>query len=262
VVTALRLANPQQGAVLVFTLATAVFLLPWAVLAVPIASSAFPVLSAASAEADRTTYDDTVLASCRAVLIGTLLAAGVLIGIASPASRVLLAAAPGSADGPAHLAAAIRALAVGLVGYGILAVTSRALFADARARAAGAATVTGWLVVLIADVVLTQLWPGSPRATLLGVGNTVGMTVAGGLLLGCLRVRVGALSRTSSAGLAAALAAAVVGLVAARPLSGDGTAEAVGAVLVAGALAAVAGIAVLMALARDDLRSVVQVLRR
>jgi putative peptidoglycan lipid II flippase len=262
VAVALRLANPQQGAVLVFTLATAVFLLPWAVLAVPIASSAFPVLSAAAAEGDRAHYGQTVLASCRAVLIGTLLAAGVLIGIASPASRVLLAAAPGAASGPAHLAAAIRALAVGLIGYGVLAVASRALFADARARAAGAATVTGWLVVLIADVVLIQLWPDSPRATLLGVGNTIGMTVAGGLLLACLRVRAGAMARTSSAGALAAAAAAVVGLLVARMLSGGGTAQAVGGVVAAGCLATAAGVAVLMVVARGDVRSVLQVLRR
>jgi putative peptidoglycan lipid II flippase len=151
---------------------------------------------------------------------------------------------------------------VGLVGYGILAVASRALFADARARAAGAATVAGWLVVLIADVVLTQLWPDSPRATLLGIGNTVGMTVAGVLLLACLRVRVGALVRTSCAGVIAAAAAAAVGLLVARPLAGGGTAQAVGGVVVAGSLAVVVGVVVLMALARDDLRSVLQVLRR
>lgn len=262
VAVALRLANPQQGAVLIFTLATAVFLLPWAVLAVPIATSAFPVLSAAATEGDRERYAETALASCRAVLIGALVAAGLLIGIATPAARVLLTAAPGAASGPEHLAAAIRALSVGLVGYGILAVASRALYADARARAAGAATVTGWLVVLIADVVLTQTWPGSARATLLGIGNTIGMTVAGILLLAALRVRVAPLARTTCAGAAAAAAAAVIGLFAARLLSGGGTAQAVAAVVVAGGLAAVAGTGVLLAVGRDELRSVLQALRR
>lgn len=262
VAVALRLANPQEGAVLIFTLATAVFLLPWAVLAVPIASSAFPVLSAAAVEGDRKRYTDTVLASCRAVLMGTLLAAGLLIGIASPAARVLLAAAPGAASGPEHLAAAIRALSLGIVGYGVLAVASRALYADARARTAGVATVTGWLVVLVADVVLTQVWSGSPRATLLGVGNTVGMTVAGILLLAALRVRIGALTRTTCMAAIAAAVAAVVGLLAARMLSGAGTAQALAAVVVAGGLAALAGMAVLLAVGRDELRSVLRVLRR
>jgi putative peptidoglycan lipid II flippase len=261
VAVALRLANPQQGAVLVFTLATAVFLLPWAVLAVPIAASAFPVLSAAATEGDRARYDETVLASCRAVLVGTLLAAGLLLGIASPAARVLLTAAPGAASAPGHLAAAIRALSVGLIGYGILAVASRALYADARARAAGTATVIGWLVVLVADVVLTQIWAGSPRATLLGVGNTVGMTIAGVLLLALLRVRLGRLLRTLGAGVAAAAAAAGVGLFVARLLSGGGTAQAAGTVVAAGCLAAVAGLIVLLVAARDELRSVLQVLR-
>jgi putative peptidoglycan lipid II flippase len=262
VAVALRLANPQQGAVLVFTLATAVFLLPWAVLAVPVASSAFPVLSAAAAEGDRARYEETVLASCRAVLIGTLLAAGLLIGCASPVARMLLAAAPGAASAPAHLAAAIRALSVGLVGFGILAVASRALYADARARAAGTATVIGWLVVLIADVVLTQLWAGSPRATLLGVGNTLGMTMAGLLLLAALRVRARSLARTAGAGVLAAAGAALVGLLVARMLSGGGTAQAVVAVAVAGGLSVLAGVTVLQVLARDEMRSALQVLRR
>ena len=262
VAVALRLANPQQGAVLVFTLATAVFLLPWAVLAVPIASSAFPVLSAAAVEGDRRRYAGTVLGSCRAVLIGTLLAAGLLIGIATPAARVLLAAAPGAASGPEHLAAAIRALSIGLVGFGVLAVASRALYADARARVAGAATAAGWLVVLVADVVLTHVWADSPRATLLGIGNTIGMTVAGVLLLAALRVRIGALARTAAVGAIAAVAASVVGLLAARMLSGGGTAQAVGALVMAVGLAAIAGGAVLLATGRPELRSVWQVLRR
>jgi putative peptidoglycan lipid II flippase len=118
------------------------------------------------------------------------------------------------------------------------------------------------LVVLVADVVLTQVWADSPRATLLGIGNTIGMTVAGVLLLAALRVRIGPLARTTAVGALAAVAASVVGLLAARMLSGGGTAQAVGAVVVAGGLAAIAGGAVLLATGRDELRSVWQVLRR
>ena len=186
VAVALRLANPQQGAVLVFTLATAVFLLPWAVLAVPIASSAFPVLSAAAAEGNRKRYADTVLASCRAVLIGTLLAAGVLIGIASPAARVLLSAAPGAASGPAHLAAAIRALCRGT--RRVRRARRRQPCAVRRRPGSGGGRRDGDRLAGGPDrgrrahaAVATVAAGDAARR-----GNTIGMTVAGVLLLASL----------------------------------------------------------------------------
>jgi hypothetical protein len=88
------------------------------------------------------------------------------------------------------------------------------------------------------------------------------MSVAGVLLLASLRVRFGPLARTLCAGAVAATAAALVGLFVARLSSGGGTAQAVAGVVVAGGLAAIAGVVVLLAVARDALRSVLGVLRR
>lgn len=176
-VVALRLAaRGTTGAVVTFTVATAVFLLPWAVLAVPVATSAFPRLAAAS-DAE---YADLAARSLRAVLLLSLAGAGVLLATAGLVGRLL------GEPAPAQLAAAVRAFAPGLVGYAVLALLTRALYARDLGRPAAAATVTGWLVVAAADAVLV-LGTGLAPVTALGLGNAVGMTVAAVLLLRAVR---------------------------------------------------------------------------
>jgi len=182
---ALRLANGgQRGDVVVFLVATALFLLPWAVLAVPVATTAFPELSAAAETGQESAYADVAAGALRAVLVLTAGAAALLVAVAGPAAGVLVLGAPGP-DRVAALAGAIRAFAPGLVGYGLLALLGRALYARGDAHTPAAATVTGWLVVALADLALVHL--GTGRVVALGLGNTIGMTAAGLLLLLGLR---------------------------------------------------------------------------
>lgn len=200
-VVALRLGSgaAPDGAVL-FTTATALFLLPWAVLAVPIATSAFPRLSAAQ----EPEYAHVAGRALQAVVLLCLAGSAVLAAAALPVARLL--------GGGSDLAEATRAFAPGLLGYGLLALLGRALYARGQGRAAGAATVVGWLSVAVADVVLvagTDLRP----ATALGLGNAVGMTGAAGLLLAALhrispRSLAGA-ARTAGSGVLAAVLAVV-----------------------------------------------------
>ena len=210
-VVALRLAaHGPEGSVVVFQVATALFLLPWAVLAVPVATSAFPSL-AASAQAGREgDYARTAAHALVAVLVGTLGAVAVLIAVAGPAARVLVAGAPGAGSVSA-LTRSTVAFAPGLVGYGVLALVGRALYARGDGRTPAVATVAGWLTVAVADVVLVAAAPARDRVVALGLGNSIGMTVAGGLLLFGLH-RVGApavegAARTAAVGLLACVLA-------------------------------------------------------
>lgn len=233
----LALAQGDEGAVVVFTVATMVFLLPWAVLAVPVATSAFPELSAAYDDGDEAAYAATSSRATRAVLVATLGAAALLVVVAQPVAVLLAAGAPG-ADGVGELAGAVVAFAPGLVGYGLVALLGRALAARGRSAAAAAAVVAGWAAVALADVVLVTAGVELPVA--LGLGNTLGMTLAGALLLNGLRRAAGRPSltgaaRTAGAALAAALAATAAGLGAARVLRLDDPLGA-GAALVAGAV--------------------------
>ena len=101
------------------------------------------------------------------------------------------------------------------------------LFACRRARIAAIAVTGGWLLVIAADVVIVPLVPASWVVPALGLGNTIGLTVAGIALVAAVRRARGAVAlrgvtRAGLAGLAGALAGAAAGLgvCAALPASG------------------------------------------
>lgn len=209
-VVAVRLASngDRQGAVIVFAVATALFLLPWAVLAVPVATSVFPGLTASAEAGDSAAYGDQASRALRAVLLAMTGAAAVLAVAAEPLARLLVRGVPGS-ESTAALADATTAFAPGLVGYGLVALLARALYARGDGRTPAVATVVGWLVVALADLGLVAALPDTDRVVLLGIGNSVGVSVAGVLLL------VG-LGRTAGRpALAGATRSAAVGVVAA-----------------------------------------------
>ncbi len=228
VVVVLRLANDgaPPGSVVVYQLASAVFLVPWAVLAVPVATSVFPALSAHAAAADERSYAATAAGATRTVVLLTLAAAGVLAAAAVPVARALALHVPGTPSTQA-LARALLAFAPGLVGYGLLALLGRALYARGDGRTPATATVVGWLAVVAADVALVRVLPGGSRVAALALGNTVGMSVAGVLLArGLLRAAgpaaLAGVGRVAGAGGLGALAGASAGALLARVVGPHG----------------------------------------
>jgi putative peptidoglycan lipid II flippase len=263
VAVGLRLANGgPSGTVLVYTVATTVFLLPWAVLAVPIATSAYPTLAGQAGRGDEPGYAATTAATLRAVILVSAAAAAVLTAVAAPAARVLVAGAPGRPSAAA-LAATVVVFAPGLIGYGVLALLTRALYARGDGRSPAVAAVTGWLSVAVVDVTLAAALPRSARAVALGAGNSVGMTIAGLLLVRALRraagdVGIAGATRAAVAGGAGAGGGALAGAWVAGAL-GRALGSGVGAALVAGVGAAavalgVVGLAVVLA-DRPDARA-------
>jgi putative peptidoglycan lipid II flippase len=69
----------------------------------------------------------------------------------------------------------------------------------------------GWFTVLAADLTLVSVLPGAEAVIALGLGNVLGMSVAGAALLVAVRRGIGgeALAGVGRAGLVAALAAAL-----------------------------------------------------
>ncbi len=175
-------AGVPSGRMTVYTFAQTLFLLPWAVLAVPIATAVFPQLAARWDSGDRGGYARAVAGSLRALVFAGTLSAAVLIAAAGPLARVLVQGVPGAAS-VTPLAAGIAALAPGLIGYGLYALLSRALYAQGSAWQAALATVAGWVTVVVADLALAQAFRPADRVLALGLGNTVGMTVLGALLV-------------------------------------------------------------------------------
>ena len=268
VAVALRLSNDGAPAGYNTTLlyAQTVYLLPWAVLAVPVATVVFPRLASAGDAGDRTGYARALASAVRAVVLVSLLGTALLVATAPQVAEVFLASSHSDVR-PGVLAGAIGAFAPGLVGYGLVALLTRALFAAGAARAATAATVAGWLAVVAADLVLAPAWAPGARVAALAWGNTVGMTVAGVLLVAVTvrrrgRGAVAGLGRTAWVGLLAAVAAGGAGVLVARADLGPGTTVALGQGMLVGAVVVVVFAAVTAAGARDELRALTGRLRR
>ena len=210
------------GALIEFNQAQTVYLLPWAVLAVPVATSAYPALASASAAGDLDRFRRTLAGATRAVLLLSALGAAALAALAWPIAWIYakVAHSPGQAG---EIAAGIAAFAPGLLGYGLFALLSRALYAHRQNRAAAQATVLGWGAVAVLSIGLALTLPAGVRVAAVAAANSAGMLVLGAVLLGFVARRCG----TGS-------------------LAGVGRAG--GAALVAGTLAALAGVAVRAAL--------------
>jgi putative peptidoglycan lipid II flippase len=241
VVIVLANGRGSSAAIVLYQYGWQVFEAAYAVLAISIAVSAFPVLSARSGAE----FDQTAAGSARAVLLMSFLGTAVLLAIAVPAAH-FLASRP---DQVPQLAAGIALFAPGLAGYGLLACLSRVLLAKGRTRIAAVAVLGGWLTVIAADVVLVTLAPGRWAVGMLGLGNSIGLTVAGAALLVAVRRVRGARAvdgsgRATLTGIAAAAAGGATGAgVAAGLLSALASATPVAATLTA-VLAAACAVAV------------------
>ena len=236
----LTLANAGgEGTAVIVTFAQTVFLLPWAVLAVPIATSAYPRLAAAWDAGERDRAADLAALALKAVAALAAIGTAALIAASGEIARVMLN--PGT---PAHhgFGPSIAAFAVGLLGWSLVALLARVLYAARRVPLAAGAQIAGWLVAISADVVLSAAFGSRARAVVLAAGNSIGVSVAAGLLL-LAAWRAGVLKALAAPGLdcgraaVAAAAGAAVGWGLGHLLGPSG----VVASLLVGALAGVVG---------------------
>jgi len=253
------LANSRggSGALVLYSFAWAVFFVPYAVLAVPIATSAFPELSARD---DR--FDATSATSTRAVTVASWLGVAGMAGTCIPLARVFQSHGGQAADAR-QLAIALAAFAPGLVGYGLTANLSRVLYAYGRSRAAAIAVSGGWLLVIVADLLIVPFVSRSAVVPWLGAGTSIGLTSSGVALVVIVRRVRGAAAlrgcaRAALAGLAGALAGAAAGLGVATGLPVTGFLPNVAVTLLASAAVLVAFLAVVAVADGGDLRAVLR----
>ncbi len=209
-------AGPE-GTWVLFTLAQAIFLLPWAVFAVPLATAANPGLAEAAAVGNETDYRHTLARTTRMVLLLSWLGAAALVAVARPAASLLAVLMPaGGVDSVDRLAAGIAGFAPGLVGYGLFAVLSRALYARGRTRAVSVAALLGWGTAAVAMLGLSPALPDDHRVLALTGAHSLGMLVLGVLLWWATARAAGPAAvaggiRVTLVGLMAATVAAVAG---------------------------------------------------
>ena len=261
--------DAPDGSLVVYGAGLTLFLVPWAALAVPLATSAYPGLSERAELGDDAGYARALAPVTALVVAFSAAAAALLIAVAGPMARVFLTS--GTDADVAALRDTTIAFAPGLVGYGLVAVLTRALYARGQWKAPTACVVGGWLVAVVADVVLAAALPDDDRAAALAAGHTLGVTLAGLALLVVIAraAPTGSLSglpRTGTAALVAAAAGAAAGLALARALGADpvpdqGVLAAVGAGVLAAACVLVVVLAVMMGTARAPLTAALSALR-
>ncbi|WP_151523224.1 murein biosynthesis integral membrane protein MurJ [Serinicoccus kebangsaanensis] len=218
-VVVLLVANSTGvGGVTVWTYAQTIYLLPYAVLVVPLATAAFPRLTGEPAAARR-----TLRRTALGITVSAVAGAAALVAARREVGTVFLVLDAG-ADGAGREALsalpwALAALAPGLVGFALLALLTRALYAVHRPGPAAAGAGAGWLVAALVAV--------------LGAGPAAAEGVSGVLLL---------LALSSSAGM---LLSGLVLVVLTRRAWGPSSLQGLGRSL----LVAVAGAAVAVTLA-------------
>ena len=218
------------GTLNVYTYVQAVYLLPYAVLAVPIATAALPAMASMASSLDQISLEraqGTLASSVRAITVATCAAAAVLYAIAGPTGAFFSALDAGrhSPAGQAALAAlpgALSAFAPGLVGFGLAALLTRALYVQGRPAVAGGVVGLGWLIAAIVPLVVLHDDAG-PRNTLqlLGFASSAGMTVAAiGLVVAVHRAWGPRTFRGLGRSAAVALGSGVVSAAVGRALAG------------------------------------------
>ena len=268
---AIRLANDgtPDGTQVVYAAGLTLFLVPWAALAVPLATSAYPGLAEHAEAGDEDGFGRVLAPVTVLVLAACAVAAAVLIAVAGPMARVFLSS--GSDTTVAALRDTTLAFAPGLVGYGLVAVLTRALYARGLWKAPTVCVVGGWLLAVVADVVLAGVLPPENRALALGAGHSLGVTVAGAALLVVVGRVAGrpALRGVPHAGLSAVLAAVLAAAagwsvsraLGADPVPTDGVLAAIGVGTLAAGAVLVVALAVMMGTARGPLGSARRELR-
>jgi peptidoglycan biosynthesis protein MviN/MurJ (putative lipid II flippase) len=261
-VAAIVLSNARggNGALVLYSYGWQVFFIIYAGLAVPIATSAFPLLSAQATDgtAGRGEFQATSAAASRAVVLMSWLGAAVLAGACLPLARVFSSHDPAQAR---QLAGSLALFAPGLVGYGLTATLSRVLFAAGRSRVTAAAMGGGWLLVIVADLLIVPFVPQAWVVPALGLGTTIGLAAAAVALTVAVRRALGAaalagLPRAGLAGLGGGLAGAAAGAGVAVALPVQGFFPNAAVTVLAAATATIAFLAVTFLTDGGDLRAV------
>lgn len=186
VVVVLMLTNSTGVAgITVWNYAQTAYLLPYAVLVVPLATAAFPSLTG-----PRATALPMLRRSLTAAVVAAVSGAIALIAVRREVGALFLQLDRG-ADGPGRvtleaLPATLGWLAPGMVGYALLAVLTRALYAVGQPRRAAGAAVLGWAVAGLVPVLLVSSMEqvSIDRVLVaLALGSTVGMSLTGLVLV-------------------------------------------------------------------------------
>jgi putative peptidoglycan lipid II flippase len=207
--TTIVLANHfgSTGTQATFGYAQAIWVLPYAVLVAPLITALFPRLAMARGEA----FAELTARSLRTVLVAGA-AGSALLAAAAPGVAGLFEAIDRGSVGAMGTALVIAAPSV--LGFALVSVAGRVLYAVHAARAAAVGTSAGWLTAIVAATLAVLVLPADRALVGLTAGYSVGMAVGAVVLLLVTRRRRGSAAlagvRVAATGLLPAAAVAGV----------------------------------------------------
>ncbi len=180
----LVLANRVEGGVVGYQVAFAFFELPNALVGLPVAVALFPALAQRAARGDEAGYAGLLSTGFRATaFLAAPAAVGLFVLAPTLADAILGRGGPAEAA-PALVASALRALAVGLPAYALVATLTRSFYARHQTRPPvalnGVSVGTYALIAVPATLVLAPT--GGDALRILGLGHAAGQWV--GVALG------------------------------------------------------------------------------
>jgi putative peptidoglycan lipid II flippase len=242
-----RLADRHGGDFTIYSAAYQLFSLPHAIVAVSVISALMPGLSASAADGNLAAVRAQLSRGLRLSFVLLLPAALGLAALAQPVAAGALHYGATTTGGARLIGDTLAAFALGLPAFSCYQLLLRAFYAQQDSRTPALINVAVNVVNVGADLLLLVLLPQHLRVPALAAGfalsYVVGALVAGRLL----RARLGGLDgsrvlrlsvRAALAGLVAAVTARVVADLV-RGLLGPGTAAAIVAVLLGGAVGSV-----------------------
>ncbi|MBI9116268.1 murein biosynthesis integral membrane protein MurJ [Sanguibacter suaedae] len=203
----------------VYQYSQAVYVLPYAILAVPLATSAFPRLADRAEAGDPAGFARLAAGSTRVVLVVGAVGAAALVAAGTAVESAFGTFTTGG--GAEGMAQSVTWAAPGLLGFGLVFLLSRALYALDRGRTAVLGAASGWLLVAVLSVVAPHVATSGGQdlgATLvaLGLASSAGMLLAGVLLVVGLHRHAGAdatrgVARTTAVVVVAGIAGGALG---------------------------------------------------
>lgn len=189
-ILALAVRAGGTGTLPLFQYGQAVYLLPYAVLLVPVMTSVFPELSELRALGDRVKFSALTLRSVQTVVAFAAVGGAALWGAGMPIDRFFVVV---DRSGIRGVGAVTAALAMGLIAYGIVMLTTKVLYAALRPGEALAIGATGWGIAGVLILVTVVTSPPRTTATagvLFGLCISAGMWIAAIGALNLIRERV------------------------------------------------------------------------
>jgi putative peptidoglycan lipid II flippase len=238
----LLLANRARGGVVQYTVAEAIFLLPHALFSLPVLTALFPTMSRHHASGDGVAYGRAVASGLRAIAFFAIVSGAALVALAVPVAHTVRFA-EFSEGGAAHVAAALRAFAPGVLGYGAFLFLARACYATGDTRTPALVNL-GVVVAGAGAMVVAVSAAGDAHvvAAIAGAVSAIYLAGAGLLLVVVARRHHGVLAgvlRGAVAALGAGVAAGAVMWAVHQGIAGPTRTASVAAILVGGSLGVV-----------------------